>query len=202
MWFFKRDKFKKLKREDVVSSICELETKEAKLEEELLEKEKKIEELLERGRKEKSKDMRLFLAKKVTMLREEKQREIKQCLYLMYNIKLAKRLKDAIDDNQFVVDTGKVALRDLLGDQKGLAKFLNKALRTKVADEEILTSADETFNEIEGSYVESEAIYGVQENDDAMLAMFETADGLADELPQEEVVDEVKAKENDAQENS
>ena len=103
-------------------------------------------------------------------------------MYLLYNIKLAKRLKDAIDDNQFIANTGKISMRNLLADQKGLAKFLNKALNTKVKDEQILTSADEIFNEIQDSYEANDTIYGVQKNDDALLAMFETDKALDDDL--------------------
>ncbi len=182
MWPFKKDKFKKLKREDVVDSIVELEKQEMALEEGIIAKAKQIEEMLAKGKTEKSRDIQLLLAKKITALREEKENDVKRCMYLMYNIKLAKRLKDAIDDNQFIVDTGKVSMRDLLSDQKGLAKFLNKALDTKVKDEEILTTADDIFSEVKDSYTENNSIYGVQSKDDELLAMFETASGIEDDI--------------------
>ncbi len=182
MWPFKKDKFKKLKREDVVDSIVELEKQEMALEEGIIQKARQIEEMLAKGKTEKSRDIQLLLAKKITALREEKENDVKRCMYLMYNIKLAKRLKDAIDDNQFIVDTGKVSMRDLLSDQKGLAKFLNKALDTKVKDEEILTTADDIFSEVKDSYTENNSIYGVQTKDDELLAMFETANGIEDDL--------------------
>ena len=182
MWPFSRDKFKKLKREDVVDSICELEKQEMALEEGIIAKTRQIEEMLEKGKMEKSRDIQLLLAKKITALREEKENDVKRCMYLMYNIKLAKRLKDAIDDNEFIVNTGKVSMKDLLSDQKSLAKFLNKALDTKVKDEEILTTADDMFSEVRNSYTENQSIYGVQSNDDALLAMFETAGGIADDM--------------------
>ena len=181
MWPFK-SKYQKLKREDVVDSICQLEKQESDIEQGIIEKTKQIEDLMRRGKAEKNRDMQLFLAKKITMLKEEKEADIKRGMYLLYNIKLAKRLKDAIDDNQFIANTGKISMRNLLADQKGLAKFLNKALNTKVKDEQILTSADEIFNEIQDSYEANDTIYGVQKNDDALLAMFETDKALDDDL--------------------
>ena len=50
MWPFKKDKFKKLKREDVVDSIVELEKQEMALEEGIIAKAKQIEEMLEKGK--------------------------------------------------------------------------------------------------------------------------------------------------------
>ena len=193
MWPFK-SKYDKLKREDVVDSICQLEKQEADIEQGIIEKTKQIEELMRRGKAEKNRDMQLFLAKKITMLKEEKEADIKHGMYLLYNIKLAKRLKDAIDDNQFIANTGKVSMRNLLADQKGLAKFLNKALNTKVKDEQILTSADEIFTEVQDSYEENSTIYGVQKNDDALLAMFETDKALDDDLDMAEATTEDDAK--------
>ena len=61
MWPFSRDKFKKLKREDVVDSICELEKQEMALEEGIIAKTRQIEEMLEKGKMEKSRDIQLLL---------------------------------------------------------------------------------------------------------------------------------------------
>ena len=181
MSFFKKNRYKNLKREDVIDSICELEKQENDLEMSIVDISKNIDDLLQKGKNEKSKDLQILWAKKITALKEDKETAIKRCIYLLYNIKLAKRLKDAIDDNQFILNTGKVSIKNLLQDQKGLAKFLNKALNTKVKDEQILTSADEVFNEVQSGYIENESIYGIQKNDDALLAMFETAESLEDD---------------------
>ena len=182
MWPFKKNKFAKLKREDVVDSICNLEKQESDLERSIADISKKIDELIAQGKKEKNKDTKLFLAKKITFLNDEKQSNIKKCMYLMYNIKLANRLKDAIDEKEFISGVGKTSIKDLLADQKGLARFLNEALNIKVNDEEILTQAENIFQDVKDSYIENETIYGVQQNDDELLAMFETAEGINDEL--------------------
>ena len=131
MWPFK-SKFDKLKREDVVDAICNLEKQESDLESAIEERARTIEELLAKGRKESNRELKLFYAKKITTLREENQTDVQRAMYLMYNTKLLRKLKTTIDDNEFFVRTGKVSLGNLLADQKGLAQFLNKALGTKV----------------------------------------------------------------------
>ncbi len=181
MWPFK-SKYDKLKREDVVAAIIDLEKQESDLEETIMSKIQQINDLMEKGKNEPNRDLKLFYAKKLNHLKEEKENDVKRGMYLLYNIRLMKKLKDAIDDNQFFVNAGKVSLGNLLGDQKGLAKFLNKALNTKVRAEDVLTSADETFAEIQGSYEENQTIYGVNDNDDQLLAIFETGSQLDEEV--------------------
>ena len=176
MWPFKRDKFKNLKREDVVNAICELEKQEAEIERGIVEKSKQIEAYMQKGRQEKSPELKLFYVKKISHLQEEKKEDINRGMYLLYNSRLMNKLKNAIDDNSFYINAGKVSLNNLLSDQKNLAKFLNKALNTKVMAEDVLTEADETFNEIKGLYEENDKIYGVNSSDDDILALMETGD--------------------------
>ena len=59
-WPFKRNKFKNIVREDLVNSICELERQERTAEAEIMQKQKEIDALLEKGKKEKTEDLRLF----------------------------------------------------------------------------------------------------------------------------------------------
>lgn len=175
MWPFKKDKFKTLKREEVVNAICELEQKETNIEKSIEDMTKQVADLMQKGKKEQTHDLKVFYAKKISHLQEEKAEAINRGVYLLYNIRLLNKLKNAIDDNTFFADTGKVSLSNLLADQEGLAKFLNKALNTKVMAEDVLTSADDTFNEVKGMYQENDRIYGASTNDDALLAMFEDA---------------------------
>lgn len=184
MWPFK-SKYEKLKREDVVEAICDLEKQENDLESAIVERARTIDELLEKGRKETNRELKLFYAKKITSLREENQTDVKRGMYLMYNMKLLRKLKSTIDDNEFFVRTGKVSLGNLLADQKGLAQFLNKALNTKVSSEQVLTEADDIWNEVQSGYEENERIYGVSEHDDELLAMFETGEQLDAEAGKE-----------------
>ena len=200
MWPFK-SKYDKLKREDVVDAICSLEKQEDDLEEAISSRAREIEELLAKGRKETNRELKLFYAKKITSMREENQTDVKRAMYLMYNMKLLRKLKSTIDDNEFFIKTGKVSLGNLLADQKGLAQFLNKALNTKVRSEQVLTDADDTWNEIQSGYEENERIYGVNEQDDELLAMFETGEQLDAEMGELGVKNEEKKAETQSDEN-
>ena len=62
---FGRNKFKKLKREDVVNAIIDQTKQQEDLENGILQKSEEVERLLERGRKEKNRDVKLLCAKKV-----------------------------------------------------------------------------------------------------------------------------------------
>lgn len=195
-WPFKRNKFKKLNREDLVNSICELERQERTVEAEVLQKIKEIDALMEKGKKEKSKDLQLFYAKKITNINEEKETSMQRGMYLLYNIRLMNRLKDAYDSNTFFKTQTKVPLSELLQDQKGLAKFLNKALQTRIASEDVLTSADELFTEVQAAYDVSQPIYGIGKTEEDVLSIFEKENQLKDEegLEEEPVKKTVKTK--------
>ena len=174
MWWPFKSKFDKLTREDVVDAIFNVEKMEADIEQSILARTKEIEDLMEKGKKETNRNLKLFYAKKITALREENEEAVKRGMYLLYNAKLLRKLKTSIEDNNFFASAGKVSLNNLLADQKGLAEFLNKALNTKVQSENILTEADETWQEVQSGYEANEKIYGVANQDDELLAMFET----------------------------
>ena len=82
MWPFK-SKYDKLKREDVVNAICNLEKQENDLEEAIEERARAIEELLQKGRRETNRELKLFYAKKITSMREENQTDVRRAMYLM-----------------------------------------------------------------------------------------------------------------------
>ena len=195
-WPFKRNKFKKLNREDLVNSICELERQERTIEAEIFQKQKEIDALMDKGKREKTDELKLFYAKKINHLKEEKENITQKGMYLLYNIRLMNKLKDAYDSNAFFKTQTKVPLSDLLADQKGLAKFLNKALETRIASEDVLTSADDLFTEIQAAYDKDENIYGMKKNDEDLLMMFEKEQELNDEdtLYQETGKDKTKKK--------
>lgn len=196
MWPFK-SKYDKLTREDVVDAICKLEKESNSIEEEIMSFQQKVDELVSKGKKETSRDIRLFYAKKMNSFKAERAQNVQRAMYLMYNIQLLNKLKRAIDDNQFFAKTSKVSLGNLLGDQKGLAKFLNKALNIRISAEQVLTEADETFKNIEDAYEKNESIYGIQQSDDELLGMFETEAQVEDE----QFFSESSTKENTIEEN-
>lgn len=176
-----RSKYDKLTREEVVEAICKLEQESQDIEDSLSVKQKQIDELMAKGKAEKSKDVKLFYAKKINQLKADREQSVQRAMYLMYNVRLLQKLKTAIDDNQFFKNTSKVCLGNLLADQKGLAKFLNKTLGTRTAAEDVLTSADETFRTVEEAYEKNETIYGMNTQDDELLAMFETEEQVESE---------------------
>lgn len=173
-----KSRYNKLKRADVVDAIVKLQEEEAKLEERIMEASAEIKQLTQKGKEEKDHDVRVFLAKKINRVKEERQDNIKRATFIAYNVKLMNKLKSAIDDKEFFDAKSSVPLNQLLADQKGLARFLNQALGTRVKAEQVLTDADDTFVEIMESYDENERIYGVSDSDDELLAVFETADML------------------------
>lgn len=196
MWLpFRRNKFKNLKREDLVNSICELERQERTVEAEIYQKIKEVQALMEKGKKEKSKDLQLLYAKKISHLNEEKQVCMERGMYLLYNIRLMTKLKDAFDSNSFFKTQTKVPLSELLVDQKGLAKFLNKALQTRIASEDVLTNADELFTEVKSAYDVSQPIYGVGQTEEDILTIFEKENQLSEEQDlYEEKSEQISAK--------
>ena len=178
MWPFRKNKFKKLKQEDVVTSIIELTRREEEMEQTIVENQGKIRELFSKGKAEKDPNIRTLLAKKINFLKDDNKNLVQRSMYLMYNIKLLNRLKDALDDDNFIASVGEQNLSDLLGVQKQLALFLNRALNRKVKAENILTGADDIFNEVASSYEPDDRIYGITDSDDETLAMFELEDNL------------------------
>ena len=179
---FGRNKFKKLKREEVVDAIIELTKQQEDLENGVLTKSEEVDKLLERGKQEKNRDIKLLCAKKVTSLREEIKRDTNRAAYLLYNIKLMEKLKAAIDDNQFVNNTTKLPLNKLLGDQKALSAFLQDAIQNRTSAEEALVSADQMFDTYEQSAnADTSPIYSANKSDDELLAMFEMQDQLDSE---------------------
>ena len=182
-------RFRKLKREDVVESIVKLEKQQQEIEDGIVDKEAHIQELLAKGKKEKSQEIRLMYAKQINYLKEQKTRDAKRGMYLTYNINMMNKLKDAMEDKEFFTTSSKIQLNKLLGDQKGLAQYLNKALKIRIKEEDVLTNADETFNEVASMYEDNETIYGAGKSDDQLLAVFEESDA-ADELETIQNIDE------------
>ena len=182
-------RFRKLKRDDVVESIVKLEKQQQEIEDGIVDKEAHIQELLAKGKKEKSQEIRLMYAKQINFLKEQKTRDAKRGMYLTYNINMLNKLLTAMEDKEFFKTSSKIQLNKLLADQKGLARYLNKALQIRIKDEDVLTNADETFNEVAAMYDDNETIYGAGKTDDQLLAMFEENDA-AEELETMQNIDE------------
>lgn len=179
---FGRNKFKKLKRDEVVDAIIELNKQQETLESGILSKSEEVEKLMERGRKEKNRDIKLLCAKKVSSLQDEIKRDSRRAAFLLYNCKQLERLKAAIDDNMFVQNTTKLPLNKLLNDQRALAQFLESAIQNKAEAENSLVETDRLFETYEqAADSDSSPIYSVNKSDDELLAMFEIQEQLDSE---------------------
>lgn len=177
----KKKKYKNLTVDDVNDSLFELNKQLNILETELEEYPTKIDDLMERGRKEKTQEMKLLRAKQVNNLKAQLKQKTDQMMFLMYNISLLEKLKIAVKNNEFFDSSSSVPINALLGQPKELAKFLNESLGRRISAEQMMTEAESIFQESESYYESPEEIYGVRDSDSELLAQFEETNQLEDE---------------------
>lgn len=174
------NKFKKIKRGDVVDAIVELEKAQQNEISAIGEREKEIEKLMEQGRRTKDRNLQLALAKRINMLKAENANTAKRIQYLNANTQALNQLKTSLDDESFIVNNSKMPLNKLLSDPGQLRKFLNSVTLKKQRSENVLGEALDVFNEAEENYIPDERIYGINESDDALLSMFEEQNSMDD----------------------
>lgn len=172
---FRRKKFEKIDREEIVDAICSLEKEEKLIEDEIKVVSEQIKTMIDEGQKLDTTYDKIFLVKKISNENDRRVRLIKRGMFVLYNIKLTNRLKDAIDDNIIVNKVKSLSSFDYLKNQKELAIYLNELLNTKTKTEDILTEADDAFVEVEKMFLENTKIYGVTDlSEDKLMAIFET----------------------------
>lgn len=189
---FKRNKFKKLTREDVVDAICKLEKNSKEIQDLIDSNNAEIAVLKAKGKLEKTREMRLLYAKKINAMQADNQQNIRRAMFLIHNISMLHRLKQAIDDNSFFDKTSAASLGNLLSDQVALSKFLTGVLQKRNASEETLVGAGEVFDQFDEMYEPSEAIYGKNMSDDELLATFEIEDDIQSVVDATEAQNEIK----------
>lgn len=172
MWPFK-NKFEKISRGDVVDCIINIEKRQQDEINSVTERNKEIDKLLVEGRRSKSRDMQLALAKRINMLKAENQKVAMRIQYLNGNLQALNQLKNAIDDKDFLTNNSNLPLNKLLTDTNALRKFLVGVNSKKMVNEEKLSSTLDIFENVEESYEANEKIYGASQQDDQLLAMFE-----------------------------
>lgn len=179
-WFKKKKKFNNLKYEDISNAKITLSEKEEIIESQIASYKEEVQKYMELGRKEKDYNYRIVYAKKIQYLNEEIATDYKRIMYIIYNMKLLNNLKIAIEDNDFISNINGIELNELLKDQKGLAQFLNKTLNRKIKCEEVLTNADDIFEEVKSNYEENDQIYGLGKSNDVdqIMAQFEIGNDL------------------------
>ena len=171
-WPFK----KKLTREEIVNTISDLQNQLNEKENQMDGLEYDRQKVFEHGKNTQDRQKRLFYAKKIQFIDAEKDNLVKEQMMIMYNVNLANRLKSAFDSDQFFGNVSGSKLNKMLGNQKELGKFLNKAMNRRIKTEDMMTNADTVFNEVQSSYTTNEKIYGINEQDDKLLAIFEQDD--------------------------
>lgn len=181
-WPFKKNKFDKITRTDVVDNIINLEKQQQSEIDSVTEREQEIDKLMEQGRKTRSRDMQLALAKKINYLKSENSRTAQRIQYLNSNIQVLNQLKIAIDDKQFLNNNTNLSLNQLLTNTAELKKFLASVNTKKMTNEDNIVSALDTFEEVESSYEGNEKIYGKNEQDDQLLSMFEEQNAQEDDM--------------------
>ena len=172
---FRRKKFEKIDREEIVDAICSLEKEEKLIEDEIKVVSEQIKTMIDEGQKLDTTYDKIFLVKKISNENDRRVRLIKRGMFVLYNIKLTNRLKDAIDDNIIVNKVKSLSSFDYLKNRKELAIYLNELLNTKTKTEDILTEADDAFVEVEKMFLENTKIYGITDlSEDKLMAIFET----------------------------
>ena len=172
---FRRKKFEKIDREEIVDAICSLEKEEKLIEDEIKVVSEQIKTMIDEGQKLDTTYDKIFLVKKISNENDRRVRLIKRGMFVLYNIKLTNRLKDAIDDNIIVNKVKSLSSFDYLKNQKELAIYLNELLNTKTKTEDILTESDDTIVEVEKMFLENTKIYGITDlSEDKLMAIFET----------------------------
>lgn len=174
------NKYNKIKRSDINDAVCELEKAQQKELQDIEARNTEIEKNMVMGRKSKDRTLQLALAKRINMLKAENQKAAKRIQYLNGNIQAMNRLKTALDERDFIVNNSKLPLNKLLSNPTQLRKFLNGVTINKQKQEAILGDTLDIFEENEENYVEDERIYGVNKNDDSLLAMFESENNFED----------------------
>lgn len=78
-----------------------------------------------------------------------------------------------MDDREFIANNSKISLNDMLTNPKELEKFLSKTNVKKMQHEDKLAGSLGVIDTVNESYVENEKVYGVSDNMQNILAMFE-----------------------------
>lgn len=182
MWPFKRNKLNKIQRSDVVDNIIEIDKRQAQEMEKFQANNLEIAKLMGDGRKCTDRNMQLAIAKRINLLKVENSRVGQRVQYLNSNLQALNQLKTALDDKEFLLNNSNMPLNQLLSDRKALTKFLNSVTKTRMTSEESLVGVLDTFELAEDSYQANEKIYGINDADDQLLAMFEMDKSEGDTL--------------------
>lgn len=180
MGLFNRIKLNKIKRSEVVDAIVELNKQQDALLSQKEENTKKIDSLFEQGKNARDKQEQLWCAKQINILKKENKSTMSRLMYLSSNISMLNQLKSALDEKDFIKLNKNMSLNKLFDKPQDLTAFLKKLNSEKMLHENKMANAMNVFDEAEATYEENEKIFGENESDNELLAMFEYA--RADEI--------------------
>ncbi len=180
--FHSKKKFEKIQRTDVVENIIQIKKMQQDIVDDIAEREKEIAKMLADGRKARSRELQLVFAKRIKIMQHENQQLTHRLTYLDSNLRALNQLKLAIDDKEFLTNNSDMPLNKLLNDTTALRKFLSSLSQSKMSAESKLSSTLETFEDVEDAYEENESIYGTDQQDEELLAMFEVQNSEDDEI--------------------
>ncbi len=179
---FKRNKFNKIKREDVVEQIIKYSKELEEYENAIIVNKEEINALFTKGKKEKDLQVREMLAQKISRKKKEQGTILQKIKFLEYNINVLNNLKQAIDDQAFSKEKKNNPINKLLNNSKDLNDFLLKSHEGRQELESTLINATETFEEFESLSEENSEIYGTKTETSDIMAQFELDDNFDDEL--------------------
>lgn len=189
------NKFRKIKREDVVEQIIAYSKEMEDLENSIMTNKDEINALYAKGRKEKDLQVREMLAQRISRKKKEQGVFLKRIKFLEYNINVLENLKQAIDDQQFSKEKKNNPINKLLRNSKDLNDFLLKSQSEKKELESTLINATETFDEYASFDDESTEIYGTKSETSDIMAQFEISDNFDDEFGEDIAEDNTFGKE-------
>lgn len=173
MGLFNRMHLRKIKRDEVVEALVELEKRQDRLLAQKQENNKKIEAYFNDGCNSNDKEEKLFCAKQINILKAENKSTMNRLIYLSNNISMLNQLKTALDEKDFIKVNKKMNLHQLIDNPTDLAKFLKTLNKDKMYHEEKLSNALDVMEEMNGGYEPNERLFGETQQDNELLAMFE-----------------------------
>lgn len=178
---FKRNKFDKISRTEVVDSIIQLEKQQSDIVASVESNTAEVQELMIKGKAERDVNMRMFYAKKIENLRRNSDMAARRLQFVATNMSAMYQLKNAMDDRAFLNSSSNLSLNEMLTKPKELSKFLNSVNSQKMSSEDSLANVLETFETAESAYMENDSIYSQSENQQSIMAMFDE-EAISDDM--------------------
>ena len=178
---FKRNKFDKITRTEVVDSIIKLEKQQTDIVASVDSNNTEVTELMIKGKAEKDVNMRMFYAKKIENLRRNSDMAARRLQFVATNMSAMYQLKSAMDDREFLNSASNLSLNEMLTKPKELSKFLNSVNSQKMSSEDSLANVLDTFETAESGYIENDSIYGQSDSQQSIMAMFDE-ESISDDM--------------------